>query len=181
MSSSVTLPSISLGAGAKLVIPKLSSVQLSSVQSPQIQTFSSSLNVLTTKSSQVPIFNITPVVRTSQAISPISITPQIPINIVTPEIIAPSILAPGTGGFGGYGFGDSFTSFAVGLPPLLWGADVGGLRKRRVGGRRAKGYIPSFKALVFGIKGKKPKGIETGLRTRPITKVFSFGKIKFKF
>lgn len=117
--------------------------------------------------------------RTTSYSVPALTYPVITSLITTPIVTAPTIFTPGTGS--GYGFGDSFTSFTVPTLPLLWGADVGGLIKRRVGGRRAKGYIPSFKALVFGIKGRKPKGIETGLRIRPITKGFSFGKIKLKF
>lgn len=48
--------------------------------------------------------------------------------------------------------------------------------------RRSK-YTPSYTALVFGIKGKKPKGILTGVELRPITKgfTFAFSNKKSKF
>ena len=41
-------------------------------------------------------------------------------------------------------------------------------------------YFPSFKAIAFGIKGKKPKTKRfSGLETRPIGKEFGLKKIKF--
>lgn len=51
-------------------------------------------------------------------------------------------------------------------------------------GRQRKKYTPSYEALAFNIRGKAPKGIETGFRTRPIPKGYSFAfkmpKFKFK-
>jgi hypothetical protein len=41
-------------------------------------------------------------------------------------------------------------------------------------GKQRKKYTPSFEALVFNIRGKAPKGTETGFRVRPITKGYSF-------
>ena len=42
--------------------------------------------------------------------------------------------------------------------------------KRRVKIKKVIRYTPSYSALIFNIKGKAPKGIETGLRVRPITR-----------
>jgi hypothetical protein len=47
------------------------------------------------------------------------------------------------------------------------------------GGKQPRGYTPSFQAIIFNIKGKVPKGVETGARLRPIPKGFSFFK-KFR-
>ena len=41
-------------------------------------------------------------------------------------------------------------------------------------GKLPSRYTPSYEALVFNIRGKQPKGRETGLRIRPIPKGFSF-------
>lgn len=49
--------------------------------------------------------------------------------------------------------------------------------KKVIKGKRRYAYTPSFEALVFGIKGKAPKGTETGARIRPITKGFSWSKL----
>ena len=48
------------------------------------------------------------------------------------------------------------------------------MKTRLFKGKQATRYTPSFEAFVFGIKGKQPKGIETGARLRPITKGFKF-------
>jgi hypothetical protein len=50
---------------------------------------------------------------------------------------------------------------------------MGQLGKGIAKGRQPKKYTPSFTALFFKIKGKKPTGIETGLRLRKITKGYS--------
>jgi hypothetical protein len=46
--------------------------------------------------------------------------------------------------------------------------------RRLKGGRRRTGYTPSFSALLFNIRGSKPRGVETGIGLRPITKGFKF-------
>ena len=54
--------------------------------------------------------------------------------------------------------------------PSIPGMDVGGLGKRRVKIKKVVRYTPSYSAIVFNIRGKAPKGTETGLRVRPIPK-----------
>lgn len=49
-----------------------------------------------------------------------------------------------------------------------------GISKRRIGVRRYRRYTPSFSALIFKIRGSKPKGVETGLRLRPIPRGFKW-------
>ena len=63
------------------------------------------------------------------------------------------------------------------LPPGF-GEDIGSRPIR--GKKRRSKYTPSFDALLFNIRGKQPKGIETGLRTRPIPKGYkwSFGRLR---
>jgi len=65
-----------------------------------------------------------------------------------------------------------YIPFAI---PFIPGGDFsfGGANIIRRGKRRSK-YTPSFEALVFNIKGKAPKGIETGARIRPIPKGYTF-------
>jgi hypothetical protein len=46
--------------------------------------------------------------------------------------------------------------------------------KRSFKGKPRYKYVPSFEALVFNIRGKQPRGMETGARTRPIPKGYSF-------
>jgi len=48
------------------------------------------------------------------------------------------------------------------------------LGKKRIKVKKIRGYTPSYTAFVFKIRGKAPKGVETGLRIRPITSEFSF-------
>ena len=64
--------------------------------------------------------------------------------------------------------------FKVGIPPFIpilpRGMDDRGLGKRRIPVRKIVRYTPSFSAVISGITGKKPRGVETGLRLRPITK-----------
>jgi hypothetical protein len=48
------------------------------------------------------------------------------------------------------------------------------LPTRRYKGKQRKKYTPSYEAFVFGIRGKAPRGTETGARIRPITKGFTF-------
>ena len=61
------------------------------------------------------------------------------------------------------------------IPPFPLGG-LGNLGTKRYKGKRKFKYTPSYEAFVLGIKGKAPKGIETGSRIRPITPGFSFGK-----
>lgn len=104
----------------------------------------------------------TSVLMEKTAITPITstmtkpITPQIITDIITiPKIpVMPLITWPMFGGGGG----------DFGFP------------KRRKSRRRKYAYTPSLWAFAFGIRGKKPKGIESGLRFRPITKGWSWGK-----
>lgn len=46
--------------------------------------------------------------------------------------------------------------------------------------RQRKKYTPDYAALIFGRRGKQPKGLETGIRPRPIPRgfKFEFGRIK---
>lgn len=63
-----------------------------------------------------------------------------------------------------------------GLPGLK-GFDAGELGKSPIpGGKQRLKYVPDFEALVFGIKGKAPKGgaAPNPFAARPITKGFSF-------
>jgi hypothetical protein len=45
---------------------------------------------------------------------------------------------------------------------------------KNIFGKRTTKYTPSYTAMVFNIKGKAPKGPESGLRIRPITKGFKW-------
>lgn len=103
---------------------------------------------------------------TKQSVKPVSITkPAITQPTITPNPGTPTGLIPGIGG----GFG--FPGF-----PSLGGASFGSFRKGRVKGNVKYGYTPSFKALAFGITGKKPSkgslpsGRYTGFEFRPVTK-----------
>lgn len=60
--------------------------------------------------------------------------------------------------------------FPFGLPSF--GFDEGKRPSRKYKGKRKYKYTPSYEAVIFGIKGKKPKGLETGARIRPLTKDF---------
>jgi hypothetical protein len=63
---------------------------------------------------------------------------------------------------------------------MNFGFDEGNLRTRKYKGKQRKKYTPSYEAFTFGIKGKAPKGLETGARIRPITKGFTLAYNKFK-
>ena len=100
-----------------------------------------------------------------QTITPISTTK----NITKLIPISPKPLTP---------FKDKpigFTILPILLPPL--GMDSKGLGKRRIPIRRIVKYTPSYSAVIFKIFGKKPTGVETGLRVRPIPKGFSFSNL----
>lgn len=53
---------------------------------------------------------------------------------------------------------------------LPLGLDAGGLKKKRIKVRKVVRYTPSYSAVIYRIFGKQPKGVETGLRLRPIPK-----------
>lgn len=62
--------------------------------------------------------------------------------------------------------------------PFVFSSDAGSFKKRKIKGKQQKQYTPSYEAFIFNIRGKQPKGIETGMRLRPITKGFSFVKMR---
>ena len=127
-------------------------------------------------------------VRLSPALKSMQITGQVPAQIVglksvqglksafiSPKLMTPSFamptITPTIGGGGGGGI----------IPPFTFG-DLGGMGFGKVKGRRQPvKYTPSLKALLFNIKGAKPRGAETGLRLRPITKGFNLGKFTGMF
>lgn len=94
---------------------------------------------------------VTATLPVSNIVNPVPVT-----NPVTPTVNVPFNFIP-------------FIPFV----PMFPDFDMGG-SKRRFKARQPKKYQPSFEALVFNLKGKAPKGIETGLRLRPITKGYSF-------
>ncbi len=117
--------------------------------------------------------------NTSQnvALSPI----QIPKIAQQPRIITKLVSPPLAGLTGGtvtpnlsYAFKLPRVILPI-LPPIRM--DAGKLGKRRIPIRKIVKYTPSYSALVYNIRGNKPKGIETGLRLRPIPKGFSFNKM----
>lgn len=61
------------------------------------------------------------------------------------------------------------------IPPVFPKLDFDfGLGSRKFKGKQRTKYTPSFKALVLNIRGKQPRGLETGARLRPITKGFKW-------
>jgi len=87
-----------------------------------------------------------------------TITPQTQINI--PRVIIPFIEVP-----------------IIYLPNLNFpGIFDFGMGRNKIKGKMIKKYTPSYAAVMFNIHGKAPKGIETGLRLRPITPGFSWYK-----
>lgn len=48
---------------------------------------------------------------------------------------------------------------------------------RKIPVKKVIKYTPSFRALIFNIRGARPTGIETGIRVRPITKGFSWSNL----
>lgn len=63
------------------------------------------------------------------------------------------------------------------IPDFKFGFGGGQEGVRRIRAISITKYVPSYTALVFGIRGEAPRGIETGLRLRPITKGFSFANL----
>ena len=109
--------------------------------------------------------------RTTQP--PLTSQIQIPTTRPTiPNIPAPPSISP-------IGLGGGIPPFffpKINLPDETMGS-------RGFKPRRKLKYTPSFSALIFGIKGKQPRGLETGARVRPIPKGFkwSFGESSLKF
>lgn len=88
----------------------------------------------------------------------------------TPRIINPYPTQPGPA----FNFGRAITApgFTLGLPLGL----PTGTKTRIIRGRAQRlGYTPSLRALIFNIRGPKPKGTFTGFRFRPIPKGWSLG------
>lgn len=88
----------------------------------------------------------------SQLTTPISISP---ITFPTPFIPAPTI---------------PFRFFPISTPSMEF--EEGKRPSRTYKRKRKLRYTPSYEAVIFGIKGKKPRGVETGARIRPLTKDF---------
>jgi len=141
------------------------------------------------RSRQTPITTLSPVISTG--LKPKAKEDTAIKDLQTPKIIEVqkvSLRSVSTSIFTGYGGTPAPTTFRppeapkVPVPftlPLLSGMPGGALGIGRLkGGRSERTYTPSFKALFFKIKGKKPKGTPTGLRLRPITKGFSFTRKK---
>lgn len=134
---------------------------------------------------------IIPAIKTDTAIAPatsssyssgltqIPAITQLPVQkIIQAQKVTPfSRQLAGSSGMGAF----NLPSFGGGLVvPFKFpsiGADFGQLGKRRIKARRVTAYTPSFNALFYNIKGSKPRGIETGLRIRPVTKGFKFSTI----
>jgi hypothetical protein len=97
---------------------------------------------------------------TSQGFKEVGITKQVTTQQYTfiglTGTPTPPVIPPAGGGFFWGGF----------IPPVS--LDIRQPRSRKVKAKRIVRYTPSFGALIFGTRGKKPKGIETGLRVRPI-------------
>jgi hypothetical protein len=98
--------------------------------------------------------------KTISQVAPPSIpTPSPPSAPITfPKLLIPPVVFP---------------SLGAGLFP--------GRRPRGRKGRQPKKYTPSFSAVIAGIRGKKPKGVETGLRLRPIPKDFTWSMKGVKY
>lgn len=100
-----------------------------------------------------------------------SISTSIPSSPTTPTIIPPTSLPkskPST-----LVSSNQLKFFILKKPEGVQLADVSKVVK---GGRVKFGYVPSYSAIIYKIKGKKPTGVETGISFRPITKGFSFTK-----
>lgn len=61
----------------------------------------------------------------------------------------------------------------------LGNIDLGGI-SRKIKIVKVVGYTPDYSALIKGIVGKAPKSTITGFEFRPITKGFSFNKLRIK-
>lgn len=142
----------------------------------------------TTKSGSNLGFDLRQTPRTTEINKDMTKTVQTPINIVKVRII-PKLGEASAFKFATPSGGNSFNfspippinNIPFALPPL----GLGGGGDMLAGGGNVKAaksitsYTPSFTALVFGIKGKAPKGrANTGINFRPITKGFKFTRVK---
>jgi len=153
-----------------LISPQLSELKIKGIFAPPV------ITTLTTPSERTG-FGLVPAITPASALVSEQATKQISqpklisglTNIIPPVFTIPTIFTTPTFGFPYFQFPS--LGFEERLPA------------RKYKGRQRKKYTPSFGALVFKKFGKMPKGIETGLRTRPITKGFkwSFNIPKFKF
>jgi hypothetical protein len=86
------------------------------------------------------------------------------------------VFAPATS----VGFMPNLEGLKFNLPKAKFGWDERASTKgfKLFGKRR---YTPSYEAVVLNIRGKAPKGTETGARVRPITKGFSWENIRGGF
>ena len=160
-SSVIPLPSI---------LPSFSPSPSSSV-SPSISPSPSMSPSPSPSISPSPSFSPSPSPSFSPSISP-SFSPSVSPSASVSPSISPSISPSGSPS---PSISPSpFIPPPILLPPNVLG-DMGG-GSRRYATRPKYKYTPSFSAFVFGIRGSKPKGVETGVRLRPITKGFSFGK-----
>lgn len=155
---------------------------LQSIQSPKVDTKTNSINY--TKTLTIPRVESKQRVTTIPSITPTTTTttiPKITTNTITTQTTTPKFTNPTPNITSNINITPKFD-----IPIVPWfpsgSLDFGGSSKRKRGKRRYK-YTPSYEALIFNIKGKMPKGTETGARIRPITKgySFAFNKPKFKF
>lgn len=154
-----------------------SGLMLSSFKSTTLANNLKSINskvvMPTTKTIVTPISisRITSVTRTTS--TSISQLVNLPVTTITP--IVPPVTNPVT-------YKPQTPVFPFVFPfPFSGDIDFGKANRIYKGKQRTK-YVPSYEALVFGVKGKVPKGIETGARIRPIPKGYSwaFNKVKLK-
>jgi len=167
-------------------VASLSNIRADTIQIPKVDTTPAVKTGLQLKTipatktiiSQAPALAQLPSTQQIPAITQIPAVTQIPAQ----RIAVTQIQLPFTGQLGRAGSG-AFTlpTFSgTFIPPLFLppiGADIGQPGKRRIQARKITAYTPSFGAIAFGVRGAQPKGTETGLRIRPVTKGFSFAKI----
>lgn len=80
-----------------------------------------------------------------------------------------------------YGLRFPRNNYGFSMPNIPSGGLAGGLGTRLFKGYQKKRYTPSYEAFVYQIKGKAPKGRETGLRLRPIPENFKlYDTAKYK-
>lgn len=167
-----------LGLGAGLVsVTSLKTVSATTtLQSPVVKTTTSQvlLQAPKTETLQQPITKVITRTRsgTTQLIAPIVapiVTPVVAPPFVTPIFRTPTPNAPRE-----MPLPTIFPPFA--LPSFTSGKT--GIKVGESFAKRKYSYTPSYKALVFGIKGKQPKkAVFSGLEIRPITKKFKWSSI----